>query len=214
MEEKGQPPPDHMLPNGEIREEFAQREGAPEVKITKKETVFEGQHLRFVKKHFQAGGDKEAIWETIERKNIYHKGAVVIVASTRKGELILERNWRAPLESFVIQFPAGLTDREGESEEEVARRELLEETGYKAGKLIPVIAAPLSPALTPTRAAHFFAPEVEFVGKQDRDIAERIEVLRVPVKKLNDFLLNLPQDTELDLRVPGILWILEREKLI
>ena len=74
------------------------------------------------------------------RKSIYNKGAVVIVALTTEGELILERNWRAPLESFVVQFPAGLSDREGESEEEVARRELLEETGYTADRLIPVIA--------------------------------------------------------------------------
>lgn len=184
------------------------------MKITKKETVFEGEHLRFVRKHFKTGKGEEGVWETIERKNIYNKGAVVIVALTKERELILERHWRAPLEAFVIQFPAGLSDKEGENEEEVARRELLEETGYKAEKLIPVIVLPLCPALTPTRATHFFAPEVEFVGKENREITEEIEVLKVPTGKLGDFLLNLPKDTELDLRVPGILWILEREKLI
>lgn len=57
---------------------------------------------------------------------MYNKGAVVIIASTKGRELVLERNWRAPLESFVIQFPAGLSDKEEESEEEVARRELQE----------------------------------------------------------------------------------------
>jgi ADP-ribose pyrophosphatase len=184
------------------------------VKITRKETIFEGEHLKFVRKHFKTGKGEEGIWETVERKNIYNKGAVVIAALTKERELILERNWRVPLESFVIQLPAGLSDKEGENEEEVARRELLEETGYKAEKLIPVISVPLCPALTPTRAAHFLAPEVEFVGKESREINEKIEVLKVSVEKLDDFLLNLPQDTELDLRVPGILWILEREKLI
>ena len=184
------------------------------MKITKKETVFEGEHLRFVRKHFKTDRREEGIWETIERKNIYNKGAVVIIALTREGELILERNWRAPLESSVIQFPAGLSDREGESEEEVARRELLEETGYKAEKLICVTSAPLCPTLTPTRAAHFIAPEVEFVGKENKEISEEIEVLKVPVGELDDFLISLPEDTELDLRVPGILWVLERKKLI
>jgi ADP-ribose pyrophosphatase len=184
------------------------------MKIIKRESVFEGGYLKFVRKHFKTATGQEGIWEVIERKNIYSEGAVVIVGLTKERELILERNWRAPLESFVIQFPAGLSDREGESEEETARRELLEETGYKAGKLISIITTPLCPALTPTRAAHFFAPDIEFSGREDRDIAEEIEVLKVPVDELDNFMLNPPLHTELDLRVPGILWILERQKLI
>jgi len=78
------------------------------------------------RKHLETGSREQGIWETVERKNVYNKGAVVIIASTKERELVLERNWRAPLESFVIQFPAGLSDKEGESEEEVAKRELLE----------------------------------------------------------------------------------------
>jgi ADP-ribose pyrophosphatase len=183
------------------------------MELIKKETVFEGNYLRFVKKHFKTGTG-EHTWEIIERKNVYSRGAVVIIALTRERELILERNWRAPLESFVIQFPAGLIDKEGESEEEVARRELLEETGYKAEKLIPITAVPLCPALTTTRATHFFAPAVKFVGKGIKETTEAIQVLTIPIDEVDDFLLNLPENTELDLRVPGILWILERKKLI
>ncbi len=183
------------------------------MKITRQETLYEGKYLRMVKKYFETSAG-ESNWETIERKNVHGKGAVVIIALTKEKEMILERNWRAPLESFVIQFPAGLCDKEGESEEETARRELLEETGYRAEKLIPVIPAPLCPALTPTRATHFFAPKTEFVGRESKEMDETIEVLKVPIEKLDTFLLNLPRDTELDLRVPGILWVLERERLI
>lgn len=184
------------------------------MRITKKELAFEGNYLRLVRKYFQTDTGKEAIWETVERTNIYDRGAVVVIPLTTKREVILERNWRAPIESFVIQFPAGLTDRAGESEEEAARRELLEETGYMAKNLIPIIPVPLSPTLTSTEANHFLAPEVEFVGKTRNDTAEVIEVLKVPIEELDEFLLNLPNDTKLDLRVPGILWILERRKLI
>jgi ADP-ribose pyrophosphatase len=184
------------------------------MKIMKKETVFEGDHLKFVRKHFSTSSGEKGAWETIERKNIYNRGAVVIIALTEERELILERNWRAPLESFVIQFPAGLCDKEGENEEEVARRELLEETGYRAGKLISIITTPLCPALVSTRGTHFFAPEVEFVGGENEEITEEIEVLKVPIKNVDDFLVNLPKDTELDLRVPGILWVLARRGLI
>jgi ADP-ribose pyrophosphatase len=184
------------------------------MEITNRDVVFDGKYLQVVKKYFMTDMGEEGVWEAVERKNIYGKGAVVIVALTGKGELILERNWRVPLESFVIQFPAGLTDKEGESEEETARRELLEETGYRAERLIPIISVPLSPVLTSTKSTHFFAPEAEFVGRGEKEISEEIEVLIVPRDKISDFLLNLPEDTELDLRVPGILWILEKRGLI
>jgi len=184
------------------------------MRITKREVVFEGKYLQVVRKEFDTDMGEGGTWETVERKNIYGRGAVVIVALTKDGKVVLERNWRVPLESFVIQFPAGLTDREGESEEETARRELLEETGYRAGRLIPIISVPVSPVLTPTRATHFLAPEVEFVGRRGREIGEQIEVLKIPVDKISDFLLNLPEDTELDVRVPGILWILQKRGLL
>ena len=184
------------------------------MKITRKRSVFNGTYLGIVNKHFKTGKEQEGIWETVERKNIYNKGAVVIVAITKERELIIERNWRFPLESFVIQFPAGLSDKKGETEEETARRELLEETGYRAGKLIPIISAPSCPSLISTRVTHFFAPDVEFSGTTARDTAEKIEILKVPVEEIDDFFLNLPEDTELDLRVLGILRIMEKKNLL
>ena len=184
------------------------------MRITKRELAFEGEYLRLVNKHFKTDTGKEGIWETVERKNVYNRGAVVVIALTKNQEVILERNWRAPIESFVIQFPAGLTDVEGESEEETAKRELLEETGYLARELIPIIVSPLSPTLVPTEGSHFLAREVEYIGKQGEDTVEKIEVLRVPISELGRFLLNPPDNTMLDLRVPGILWILEKKKLI
>jgi len=184
------------------------------MRVIRKEVAFEGKFLRLVKKHFKTDAGEEGIWEAVERTNVYDRGAVVVIPLTKKREVILEKNWRVPLESFIIQFPAGLTDREKESEEETARRELLEETGYLASRLIPIIPVPLSPDFTPTEATHFLAPEVEFVGKEKEDAADVMEVLLVTLEELDDFLLNLPRDTKLDLRVPGILWVLEKRGLI
>lgn len=184
------------------------------MRVTRKDVVFEGNYLRMVEKSFETPLGEKHIWETVERTTIGTRGAVVIVALTKEREVILERNWRVPSDSFVIQLPAGLSDVEGESEEETARRELLEETGYIANKLIPIIVAPEDPVLTPTQLSHFLAPDVEFVEEPRSDTTEEIEVLKVPIAELRHFFLNLPNNTILDLRVPGIFWILESMNLI
>ncbi|MBI4284578.1 MAG: NUDIX hydrolase [Chloroflexi bacterium] len=185
------------------------------MRVKRREPAFEGDHLRLVRKHFETDSGQEGVWETVEMVNTYERGAVVIIALTKQREVILERNWRVPLECGVIQFPAGLTDRKGESEEETARRELLEETGYLAKELIPIAALPLVPELSPIEAVHFFAPDVEFVGKSSEDTDPiKSEVITVPLERLGHFLMNLPENTRLDLRVPGILWLLERGALL
>jgi ADP-ribose pyrophosphatase len=182
------------------------------LKIIKREVVYSGKFLRVVNDYFQS--DKgTGVWETVERLNV-NNGAVVVVALTKDNEIILERNWRVPLQSYVIQLPAGLTDKTGETIENTARRELLEETGYLANELIPLIDTPESAVLTPTSVVHYLAKNVEYIGNEKRDTAEEIEVIKIPLSELDDFLLNLPQDTLLDLRVTGLLWVLEKKKLI
>lgn len=184
------------------------------MKVTAKKIVYQGHFLRLVEKAIVSSNGKRRSWESIERTNTHGRGAVIIVAVTKEGELILEKNWRPPIESYVIQFPAGLTDISGEEESETARRELLEETGYLAKEMIPIISVPLAPAMTSTHAMHYFAPGVEFKGKTANHDDEEIEVVKVRMEHVADFLLNLPSGVELDLRVPGILWIMQKSGMI
>jgi len=184
------------------------------MKIVKREIAFEGDYLRVINKHAVTEGGQAIIWETIERTNVYNRGVVVVIAITKDGEVILIRNWRAAIESYVIQFPAGLCDIEGETVEETARRELFEETGYIARELIPIVTLPMSPVLVSTEGYHFLAPDVVFDGTNEKEVSEEIEVLKVPVNRLEKLLLNPPNETTVDLRVPGILWILEKRGLI
>ena len=67
------------------------------------------------------------------REYIVHPGAVMIVPILDDGRLVIERQWRYPLDRAMLEFPAGKLDG-GEAPFDCAVRELAEETGYRAGE--------------------------------------------------------------------------------
>ena len=67
------------------------------------------------------------------REYIVHSGAVMIVAQLADGRLVLERQYRYPVQAVMIEFPAGKLDP-GEDLLVCAQRELREETGYSASE--------------------------------------------------------------------------------
>lgn len=78
------------------------------------------------------------------REYVVHPGAVMMVPMLDDGRLVLERQYRYPMQRVMIEFPAGKLDH-GEDPLACAKRELLEETGYvarewaRAGVMHPVI---------------------------------------------------------------------------
>ena len=67
------------------------------------------------------------------REFIRHPGAVVILPLFDDGSVLLERQFRYPLDQVFIEYPAGKIDP-GEDPLECAKRELQEETGYTASE--------------------------------------------------------------------------------
>jgi len=179
------------------------------MKIIGKKTVYKGKYLKVIKKEFLTKTGKKKFWECVKRKD-----AVVVFPLTKKKEVILERIYRLPIDSFDIELPAGLLDKKGETPREAAKRELLEETGYLAKKLILILKRPLDPAIISNEAFCFFAPDVELKKKPKTEDTEEIEVLKVPLKKLVSFLLRPPKNTEVDIKILSFLPTLKNKKLI
>ncbi len=67
------------------------------------------------------------------REYVVHPGAVMIVPLLDDGRLVVERQWRYPLQRAFVEFPAGKLDA-GETALACAARELAEETGYRAAE--------------------------------------------------------------------------------
>jgi len=72
---------------------------------------------------------------TSQREYVIHPGAVVIIALLDNGNLVLERQFRYPLNRVFIELPAGKIDH-GEDPLLTGQRELLEETGYTANEWV------------------------------------------------------------------------------
>jgi len=68
---------------------------------------------------------------TVVRQVVQHPGAVVIIPQLADGRLILIAQYRFAVGGTLLEFPAG-TLEPGEAPLDCARRELIEETGYRA----------------------------------------------------------------------------------
>lgn len=71
----------------------------------------------------------------VEREIVEHDDAVAVVPITDDGQVVMLRQYRQPFSDYQLEIPAGKLDVAGEPLEEAAQRELLEETGLRAGRL-------------------------------------------------------------------------------
>lgn len=122
-------------------------------------------------------------WEYLERTQARY--AVVIVALTHDGKLVLVEQYRPPVQSRVIELPAGLVGdvpQEGmDDAREAARRELLEETGYDAAELEYLTEGPPSPGLSNELVIFFRARQLRRSGAGGGVEGEQITVHEVPL---------------------------------
>lgn len=72
------------------------------------------------------------------RTVVRHPGAVVVVPVVNGTHAVLVRQFRAAVGGWLLEVPAGKRDVDGEPPEATAARELHEETGLRAGRIVPL----------------------------------------------------------------------------
>lgn len=108
---------------------------------------------------------------------------VNVVPITAEGELVMIRQFRHGSQTFTLEIPGGLVDP-GETPLEAAGRELLEETGFRAGSVRLLGDVNPNPALFGNRVYSFVAEGCERVGEIENPGLEETLVELVPKTRL------------------------------
>src|SRR5262245_31957107 len=141
------------------------------------EILLQGRHMRFLRRRG---------WEYIEHCTAPE--AAMVVALTSAGEIVLAEEFRLPVNAPVISLPAGLIGDEGPEEAaEAARRELMEETGYAADRLVLLDRGPGSAGQSSEMVTFFLARPAVRAGEQAPHDVRKIHVHVVPVSELREW---------------------------
>jgi ADP-ribose pyrophosphatase len=104
---------------------------SPEFRKLGERPLYRTHMLDIVSGSFEGPGG-----ERFERDIVHHPGAVVVVPLDEAAdEVVLVRQYRAPLDRELLELPAGKRDVKEEALELTAERELVEETGLSPGRL-------------------------------------------------------------------------------
>lgn len=122
------------------------------------------------------------------RDLIRHPGASAVVALTESGKIVLVRQYRTALDRVTVEIPAGKLDP-GEDPLECAKRELLEETGFKAARVNHLTTIATTPGFCDEVIHLYMATGLTFAGANPDD-DEFVNVDLVPLSELIDAVLD------------------------
>ncbi|AEY66265.1 NUDIX hydrolase [Clostridium sp. BNL1100] len=153
-------------------------------KTLKTEDIYKGNIIKVQNLTVSLPNGKEAT-----RDIVLHPGASVVVPINEKGELYMVKQFRKPLDMTTLELPAGKLDSAGEDPKLCAERELMEETGLRAGKIEHMISIHTTPGFC-NEVIHMYAATELTQGDSCTDEDEFLDVEKIHVSKLVDMILN------------------------
>ena len=142
--------------------------------LIEKQVIFEGRKSRLEIHHLQ----DDQTGKRHHREIVVHGGAVCVLPFLPDGRVVLIKQRRYAVGKILVELPAGTLEK-NEPPMNCAGRELLEETGYLAGKLRPIGNFFTSPGILTENMYAFAAFDLE-KQKQKLEEGEEIELLEVP----------------------------------
>jgi ADP-ribose pyrophosphatase len=141
------------------------------------ELLFRGLRFSVVRRRYS----KPGTGEIFERDVVVFPEAVAVLPLLGERRVVLLRQFRAPLNDYIIEVPAGVVDR-GETPEETAKRELIEETGYHPRVLEKLGSFTPTPGYSSEVLHVYVARDLEYVGARP----ERYEVIEPLVVEFSE----------------------------
>lgn len=140
---------------------------------------FEGKIMKARLDEVELPNGKTALREVCE-----HVGGVGVLPIDRNGNVLLVRQFRYPYDTELLEIPAGKLDHgEGEGIADCGARELKEETGCTAARMVPLGCVYPSPGFL-TEVVHLFAALDLTDGEMQPDEDEFVEVVRLPLAEV------------------------------
>lgn len=136
--------------------------------MTDPQILFQGRKFRVERRDCTINGAPHPF------EIVAHPGAAVILPVLDDGRIVLIHNYRIAVGAELLELPAGAIDG-AEPPEVCAARELSEETGYRAGRLTPLVSFYSSPGIFTERMHSFLATDLT-PGATAHEAGEQIRV--------------------------------------
>ena len=136
--------------------------------VAEDRVVFEGRKFSLVKRAVRDRDGAEREYDLV-----VHPGAAVILPVLDDGRIVMIRNYRFAVDATLLELPAG-TLEPPEPAIECARRELIEETGYRAERIEPLMTFYSTPGMS-TECMYVFVARGLTAGAAAREAGEEIE---------------------------------------
>ena len=142
------------------------------------EDIFDGVVLHVVRDTVALPNGNTSVREVIR-----HIGAVCVIPVTEDNRVVVERQYRYPLDRVILEIPAGKLDAPDEDRLSAIQRELREETGYSADEWLEIGDFHPAPAYSDEYITMYLARGLR-KGQQHLDEDEFLDVCTVPLKDL------------------------------